>query len=113
MSDVDMMTAVVLEQLGANRDQLRSLEPARWSPHLLDDHTVGRIKQVFGELRDDMMAWPWLTGLVVGMVAPGQWDIVVPDDRLVGAGRRWVPGVPGLPSDGRGEPPAIARRSVL
>ncbi|MGW4476047.1 hypothetical protein ACWENQ_40810 [Nonomuraea sp. NPDC004354] len=45
MIDVDMMTAVVLEQLGANRDQLRTLEPARRARHLLDDHTVGRIKQ--------------------------------------------------------------------
>ncbi|MFI7135797.1 hypothetical protein ACIBQ1_59840 [Nonomuraea sp. NPDC050153] len=57
VSDVDMMTAVVLEQLGANRDQLRTLEPARRSPHLLDDHTVERIKQVFGEQRDDMWLW--------------------------------------------------------
>ncbi|MGP3961014.1 hypothetical protein ACTWPT_33935 [Nonomuraea sp. 3N208] len=153
VSDVDMMTAVVLEQLGANRDQLRTLEPARRAPHLLDDHTIGRIKQVFGEQRDDMWlwveigerwqpqdltvaeaakvdqyvaaksdlelgvetlagalarqanpfpdaspvrvrhpltaddtdetSWPWLTGLVVGMAAPGEWDIVVIDDRLV------------------------------
>ncbi|WP_146103967.1 hypothetical protein [Nonomuraea solani] len=57
MSDVDMMTAVVLEQLGANRDQLRTLEPARRAPHLLDDHTVERIKQVFGVQRDDMWLW--------------------------------------------------------
>jgi hypothetical protein len=181
VDDVDMMTAVVLEQLGANRDQLRTLEPARRAPHLLDDHTVERIKQVFGQQRDDMWLWaetgerwqaqdlnaaeaakvdqyvaaveafaasntvilaladelaagtieatlaksdlelgmealagalarqanpfpdaspvqvrhpltaedtdetlwPWLTGLVVGMVAPGEWDIVVIDDRLV------------------------------
>lgn len=181
MSDVDMMTAIVLEQLGANRDQLRTLEPARRAPHLLDDHTVERIKQVFGEQRDDMWlwvetgerwqaqdlntataakvdqyvtaveafaasntvilaladeltagtiektlaksdlelsvetlagalarqanpfpdaspvqvrhpltaddtdetSWPWLPGLVVGMVAPGEWEIVLTDDRLV------------------------------
>ncbi|MEO3875858.1 hypothetical protein ABGB18_44360 [Nonomuraea sp. B12E4] len=51
MTDVDMMTAIVLEQLGANREQLRTLEPARRAPHLLDDHTVERIKQVFGEQR--------------------------------------------------------------
>jgi hypothetical protein len=57
VGDVDMMTAVVLEQLGANREQLRTLEPARRSPHLLDDHTVERIKQVFGEQRDDMWLW--------------------------------------------------------
>ncbi|MEV4575532.1 hypothetical protein AB0K16_20015 [Nonomuraea jabiensis] len=31
----------------------------------------------------DEASWPWLPGLVVGMVAPGQWDIVVIDDRLV------------------------------
>ncbi|MER6005899.1 hypothetical protein ABT120_45655 [Nonomuraea angiospora] len=179
---VDMMTAVVLEQLGANREQLRSLEPARRSPHLLDDHTVERIKQVFGGQRDDMWlwvetgerwqaqdltaaeaaqvdqyvaaveafaasnavilaladelaagtieatlaksdlelgveslveavsraanpfpdgtlvqvrhpltenddkdeaSWPWLPGLVLGMVAAGEWEIVVTDDRLV------------------------------
>jgi hypothetical protein len=55
--DVDMMTAVVLEQLGANRDQLQSLEPARRAPHLLDDHTVERIKQVSGVQRDDMWLW--------------------------------------------------------
>ncbi len=175
-----MMTAVVLEQLGANRDQLRALEPARRAPHLLDDDTVERIKQVFGQQRDDMWlwvetgerwqaqeltaaeaakvdqyvaaveafaasntvilaladelaagtievtlesglelgvetlagalarqanlfpdaspvrvrhpltaadtderSWPWLSGLVVGMAAPGEWDIVVIDDRLV------------------------------
>ncbi|WP_329431141.1 hypothetical protein OG339_47240 (plasmid) [Streptosporangium sp. NBC_01495] len=181
VSDVDMMTAIVLEQLGANREQVRTLEPARRSPHLLDDHTVERIKQTFGVQRDDMWlwvetgerwqaqdltaaeaakvdqyvaaveafaasntvilaladelaagtieatlatsdlelgvetlagtlarqanpfpdaspvqvrhpltadntdetSWPWLPGLVVGMVAPGQWDIVVIDDRLV------------------------------
>lgn len=52
-----MMTAVVLEQLGANREQLRTLEPARRSPHLLDDHTVERIKEVFGVQRDDMWLW--------------------------------------------------------
>ncbi|HEX4812517.1 MAG TPA: hypothetical protein VFV66_07165 [Nonomuraea sp.] len=57
VADVDMMTAVVLEQLGANRDQLRTLEPARRAPHLLDDHTVGRIKQVFGQQRDDLWLW--------------------------------------------------------
>ncbi|MEV1005493.1 hypothetical protein [Nonomuraea sp. NPDC050202] len=57
VTDVDMMTAVVLEQLGANRDQLRTLEPARRAPHLLDDHTVERIKQVFGQQRDDMWLW--------------------------------------------------------
>ncbi|MET7463005.1 hypothetical protein [Nonomuraea sp. NPDC005501] len=28
VTDVDMMTAIVLEQLSANRDQLRTLEPA-------------------------------------------------------------------------------------
>ncbi|MGP3919881.1 hypothetical protein [Nonomuraea sp. 10N515B] len=144
VADVDMMTVVVLEQLGANREQLQSLEPARRAPHLLDDHTVERIKQVFGVQRDDLWlwvetgerwqaqdlnaaeaakvdqyvaaveafaasntvilsrtrrrcgsatrsrpttrmrpSWPWLTGLVVGMVAPGEWDIVVTDDRLV------------------------------
>jgi hypothetical protein len=181
VSDVDMMTAVVLEQLGANRDQLRTLEPARRAPHLLDDHTVERIKQVFGQQRDDMWlwaetgerwqaqnltaataakvdqyvaaveafaasnpvilaladelaagtieatlaksdlelgvetlvgalarqanpfpdetlvqvrhplvegdedekSWPWLAGMMVGMVAPGEWEIVVTDDRLV------------------------------
>lgn len=178
VSDVDMMTAVVLEQLAANREQLRTLEPARRSPQLLDDHTVGRIKQVFGEQRDDMWlwvetgerwqaqdlnavvaakvdqyveafaasntvilaladelaagtiektlaksdlelgvetvvaavsraanpfpdatlvqvrhplteddkdetSWPWLPGVVLGMVAPGRWEIVVIDDRLV------------------------------
>ncbi|MEU0569253.1 hypothetical protein ABZ297_28295 [Nonomuraea sp. NPDC005983] len=181
VSDVDMMTAIVLEQLGANREQLRTLEPARRSPHLLDDHTVERIKQVFGVQRDDMWlwvetgerwqaqdlntaaaakvdqyvaaveafaasntvvlaladelaagtiektlaksdlelgmetlvralsrranpfpdqtlvqvrhplteddkdekSWPWLPGLVLGMVAPGEWEIVVTDDRLV------------------------------
>jgi hypothetical protein len=57
VTDVDMMTAIVLEQLGANREQLRTLEPARRAPHLLDDHTVERIKQVFGEQRDDMWLW--------------------------------------------------------
>jgi hypothetical protein len=57
LSDVDMMSAVVLEQLGANREQLRTLEPARRRPQLLDDHTVNRIKQVFGEQRDDMWLW--------------------------------------------------------
>ncbi|MEV4182218.1 hypothetical protein AB0J28_12345 [Streptosporangium canum] len=57
VSDVDMMTAVVLEQLGANREQLRTLEPARRAPHLLDDHTVERIKQVFGVQRDDLWLW--------------------------------------------------------
>jgi hypothetical protein len=31
----------------------------------------------------DEMLWPWLTGLLEGMVAPGEWDIVVTDDRLV------------------------------
>ncbi|MGP4102788.1 hypothetical protein [Nonomuraea sp. KM90] len=31
----------------------------------------------------DEASWPWLPGLVVGMVAPGEWDIVVTDDRLV------------------------------
>lgn len=31
----------------------------------------------------DETSWPWLTGLVVGMAAPGQWDIMVIDDRLV------------------------------
>ncbi|WP_329081180.1 hypothetical protein [Streptosporangium sp. NBC_01469] len=31
----------------------------------------------------DETSWPWLPGLVVGMIAPGQWDIVVIDDRLV------------------------------
>ncbi|WP_433258005.1 hypothetical protein ACQPYK_22140 [Streptosporangium sp. CA-135522] len=181
VSDVDMMTAVVLEQLGANREQVRALEPARRSPHLLDDHTVERIKQVFGVQRDDLWlwvetgerwqaqdldaataakvdryvaaveafaasntvilaltdelaagtieatlaksdlelgietlagtlarqanpfpdktlvqvrhplaaddkdetSWPWLPGLVLGMVAPGEWKIVVTDDRLL------------------------------
>jgi hypothetical protein len=52
-----MMSAVLLEQLGANREQLRTLEPARRRPQLLDDHTVNRIKQVFGEQRDDMRLW--------------------------------------------------------
>lgn len=33
------------------------MEPARRALHLLDDHTVGRIKQVFGEQRDDMWLW--------------------------------------------------------
>jgi hypothetical protein len=57
-----MMTAVVLEQLGANRDQLRALEPARRAPHLLDDHTMERIKRVFGEQRDDMWRrYVWLS----------------------------------------------------
>lgn len=32
-------------------------QPARRSPHLLDDHTVERIKQVFGVRRDDMWLW--------------------------------------------------------
>jgi hypothetical protein len=36
---------------------LRTLEPARRSPHLLDDHTVERIKEVFGVQRDDMWLW--------------------------------------------------------
>nr|WP_228648275.1 hypothetical protein [Microtetraspora sp. AC03309] len=57
VTDVNMMTAVVLEQLGVNREQLRTLEPARRSPHLLDDHTAERIKQVVGEQRDDMWLW--------------------------------------------------------
>ncbi|RVX41163.1 hypothetical protein EDD27_3634 [Nonomuraea polychroma] len=181
LADVDMMTAVVLEQLGANRDQVRTLEPARRAPHLLDDHTVERIKQVIRQQRDHMWLWvetgerwqaqdltaaeaakvdqyvaaveasaasntvilaladelaagtieaalaksdlelgvealagalarqanpfpdaspvrvrypltagdtdetwwPWLMGLVVGRVAPGEWDVVVIDDRLV------------------------------
>ncbi|MFI6744182.1 hypothetical protein ACIBI9_65960 [Nonomuraea sp. NPDC050451] len=57
VSSVDMMTAIVLEQLGTNREQLRTLEPAQRSPHLLDDHTVERISQVFGVRRDDMWLW--------------------------------------------------------
>ncbi|MGW4412312.1 hypothetical protein ACWEJ6_50530 [Nonomuraea sp. NPDC004702] len=31
----------------------------------------------------DETSWPWLTGQVVGIAAPGRWDIVVIDDRLV------------------------------
>jgi hypothetical protein len=31
----------------------------------------------------DEMSWPWLPGLVEGLVAPGEWDIVVTDDPLV------------------------------
>ncbi|WP_336213091.1 hypothetical protein [Nonomuraea sp. LPB2021202275-12-8] len=44
VSDVDMMTAFVLEQLGANLEQLRTLEPTQRAPHRLDDHTVERIR---------------------------------------------------------------------
>ncbi|MDX3108108.1 hypothetical protein [Nonomuraea angiospora] len=65
VSDVDMMTAVVLEQLSANRDQLRTLEPARRAPHLLNDHTVELIKQAFGQQRDDM--WLWVEPASAGM----------------------------------------------
>ncbi|TMR08271.1 hypothetical protein ETD86_48495 [Nonomuraea turkmeniaca] len=32
---------------------------------------------------EDEKSWPWLAGMVVGMVAPGEWEIVVTDDRLV------------------------------
>lgn len=60
-----MMTAVVLEQLSANRDQLRTLEPARRAPHLLNDHTVELIKQAFGQQRDDM--WLWVEPASAGM----------------------------------------------
>lgn len=54
---VEMMTAVVAEQLAANREQLETLGPARLTPHLLDDHTVNRIKDVFGVQREDMWLW--------------------------------------------------------
>ncbi|MGW4412313.1 hypothetical protein ACWEJ6_50535 [Nonomuraea sp. NPDC004702] len=46
--DVDMMTAVVLEQLGAHHERPRTLEPARRAPRPLDDRTGERIKQVSG-----------------------------------------------------------------
>ncbi|MFI6736165.1 hypothetical protein ACIBI9_24845 [Nonomuraea sp. NPDC050451] len=52
------------------------------------DATPVQVRHQLTEDDQDETSWPWLPGLVVGMVAPGQWQIMVIDDRPV---EGWTP----------------------
>lgn len=47
------------------------------------DGTLVQVRHPLTKADKDEGSWPWLPGLVLSMVAPGAWEIVVTDDRLV------------------------------
>jgi hypothetical protein len=52
LSALPMMAEVVSEQLADVRQQLQNLQSVQSRPHVLDDATVKRILQVYGEQQD-------------------------------------------------------------
>jgi len=52
LSALPMMAAMVSEQLADVRQQLYNLQSVQSRPHVLDDATVKRILQVYGEQQD-------------------------------------------------------------
>jgi hypothetical protein len=52
LSALPMMAAMVSDQLADVRQQLQNLRSVQSRPHVLDDATVKRILQVYGEQRD-------------------------------------------------------------
>ncbi|WP_421916398.1 hypothetical protein [Nonomuraea polychroma] len=51
--------------------------------NLFPDATPVQVRHPLAEGDEDDASWPWLPGQVLGMVAQGEWKIVVTDDRLV------------------------------
>lgn len=52
LSALPMMAAMVSEQLADVRQQLQNLQSVQSRPHVLDDATVKRLLQVYGEQQD-------------------------------------------------------------
>jgi hypothetical protein len=52
LSALPMMVAMVSEQLADVRQQLQNLRAVQSRPHVLDDATVKRLLQVYGEQQD-------------------------------------------------------------
>jgi hypothetical protein len=69
-SDLELGVETLAEELTRQANPFPDTSPVQVRHPLTADDT-------------DEMSCPWLTGLLEGLVVPGEWDIVVTDDRLV------------------------------